>query len=408
MRRGVPFSINKTKSTGSRLVRRRRISARAACLFMLAGALLGCDSFSFVPPKPEDLRESAGAVPAAVTDTFRPPTAAALSPAQSKSIDVVLGPHEADEAEVWKGAIRVQAGLDRAQHRTLGPAEPPSTQATLVREAVARHPGVLVVEASAPVDPPLREAIEEARNQGIPVVVVGRTLAGGKTESKAAGAAETKSAGSAPQPAPLFVVAPKPLEESAKQLVTMTLRACRNADIDPGKTTILISSSKGGPFVDECTIAIKDALKAAGLTTIDELRFAVNDKQSVAAVTANLKANPKTVTIFAVDSMTSGVIRDFVKDDASHRFIVAGCYASDEFKSDLTRLVQIGAIAEFAPTRLLRKGISTAASIAQGRDVQRLIEFPINVTESLASPAMLKAQAIQWQKTPDGPQLPNK
>ena len=90
----------------------------------------------------------------------------------------------------------------------------------------------------------------------------------------------------------------------------------------------------------------QSALKAAGLTTIDELRFAENDKQSVAAVEANLKANPKTVTIFAVDSMTAGVIRDVVKNDVSHRFFVAGCYASDEFKSDLTRIVQIGALAE--------------------------------------------------------------
>ena len=407
MRRGVPFSINKTKSTGSSSVRPRRIPAGAACLIMFAGGLLGCDSFSFVPPKPEDLRESAGAVPAAVTDTFRPPTAAIVSPAQAKSIDVVLGPHEADEAEVLKGAIRTQAGLDRAQHRILGPADPPSTQANLVREAIARHPGVLVVEASAPVDPPLRQAIDEARSQGIPVVVVGRTLAGETTESNAAGAAEIKSAGSTAQPSRLIAVVPQPLAGSAKQLVALTLRACRSADIDPGKTTILVSNSKGRPFVEDCATALKDALKAAGMTTIDELRFADNDNQSVAAVVANLKANPKTVTIFAVDSMTAGVIRDVVKSDVSHRFFIAGCYASDEFKSDLTKLVQIGAIAEFAPTRLMRKGISTAASVVQGRDVPRVIEFPINVTESLATPAMLKSQALQWLKTTDGPQSPN-
>jgi ABC-type sugar transport system substrate-binding protein len=406
MRRGVPFSINKTKSTRSRSVRPRQISARAACLIMLAGALMGCDSFSFVPPKPEELRESAGAVPAAVTDTFRPPIASGELPAQSKSIDVVLGPHDADEAEIWKGAIRVQAGLDRSRLRILGPAEAPDTQASIIRESLAHHPGVLVIDASSPVDPPVLREIDEARRQGIPVVVVGRTPAGEKTESKPAGAAEAKSAGSAALPSPLIVVAPKPLEVSAKQLVTTILRACRDSEVDPGKTAILVSNSKGGPYAQECATALQGALKDAGITKIDELRFSANDKNSVAAVEANLKANPKTVTIFAVDSMTSAVVKDVIKNDASHRFFVGGCYATDDFKGDLTKVIQIGAVAEFAPTRMMRKGVSTAASVAQGRDVPRLIEFPIDIAEPMATPAMLRAKAIESKKADGGPQIP--
>ena len=46
----------------------------------------------------------------------------------------------------------------------------------------------------------------------------------------------------------------------------------------------------------------------------------------------------------------------------------------------------------------MRKAIATAAALAQGRDVPPLVEFPINVSEPIATPAVVKAQALQWKK----------
>ena len=114
--------------------------------------------------------------------------------AATKSIDVIMGPHQGDESEIWKGAVRSQAGLDKTSVKILGPPEPPSTQADLVRGALAHHPRVLLVESTNPVDPPLFRSIEDARNQGIPVVIVGRPPAGEKPAPNAGDERKTKSA----------------------------------------------------------------------------------------------------------------------------------------------------------------------------------------------------------------------
>ncbi len=63
----------------------------------------------------------------------------------------------------------------------------------------------------------------------------------------------------------------------------------------------------------------------------------------------------------------------------------------------MTGIIYVAAVAEFTPTRLMRKAIVTAAALAQGRDVPPLVEFPINVTEAMVTPAIVKAQILQWK-----------
>ena len=118
------------------------------------------------------------------------------------------------------------------------------------------------------------------------------------------------------------------------------------------------------------------------------------------AVVANLKANPKTFTIFTVDAVTSEVLREFVKNDVDHRFFLAGGYASEELIANLNKMVQLAAVAEFTPTRLLEVGLDGGLVVEVG-DVPRLVEFRINVTESLGTPAMWKSQALQWKTRQD-------
>ena len=61
-------------------------------------------------------------------------------------------------------------------------------------------------------------------------------------------------------------------------------------------------------------------------------------------------------------------------------------------------MAKFAAVAEFTPTRLLRKAISTAAALAQGEMCRHWSSFRINVTDSLATPAIVKAHAIQWKE----------
>jgi hypothetical protein len=264
MRRWLRFPLRMKRSTSLIAVRLRGYPARAVLLVVAASASFGCDSFSFVPPQPEELRGTGGATP--VSTSAGP----AIAPAPTKSIDFVLGPHTPDEAELWKTSARAQAGLEKVKLKLIGPAEPPATQAELVREALAHDPRVLVIESTGKDDPPLLAAIDQARSQGVPVVLAGPLPIGAKAAIGTGGEPKTASTTSSSHQAPLISVAPKPFSVSAKQLVSAAIRHADTAGLQPGKTAILVINTAGDPYLPERTLAIKDALKAAGITTITE------------------------------------------------------------------------------------------------------------------------------------------
>ena len=84
----------------------RRVPAWAAlaasCVWMAAG----CDSGSFVPPPPEELRETSEASLPSAPDGLAPATGSA------RSVELVLGRHIPEDSELIKASARVQAGLD--------------------------------------------------------------------------------------------------------------------------------------------------------------------------------------------------------------------------------------------------------------------------------------------------------
>jgi ABC-type sugar transport system substrate-binding protein len=390
MRRWLCFPLRMKRLTSSIAVRLREFPAGAVVLTVAAWASFGCDSFSFVPPQPEELRGKGGATPVATS------AGPAIAPAPTRSIDFVLGPHEPDEAEVWKTSARAQAGLDKAKLKLIGPAEPPRTQAELVREALAHDPRVLVIDSAGPDDPPLLKAIEQARSQGIPVILVGPPPVGAKAASATGADSETVSTTSPGPRAPLVSVAPKPFSVSAKQLVSAGLRHANYAGIEPGKSAIIVVNTAGDSYLPERTLAIKEALKAAGITAITEARFATEMGEAEKAWSASLKAHPETVLTFPLDSVSSSALRTVMKNNSEHRFFIASCYIGESQVADLTGIIQVAAVAEFTPTRLMRKAIATASALAQGRDVLSMVEYPINVSDSIITPAFLKSQALQW------------
>ena len=133
------------------------------------------------------------------------------------------------------------------------------------------------------------------------------------------------------------------------------LHACKAADIDPGKSAILLFNPAADSLVSDRALAIKNALKAAGITVSDELRFAANDSASVKAVEASLVSHNQTILVFAVDSVTSGVIKEVIHNNLDHRFAVAGCYAGEEMTAELSRVIRIAAVAtSHTPARMVR------------------------------------------------------
>ncbi len=149
-----------------------------------------------------------------------------------KSIELILsGGRDIDEIETEKSAARMQAGLDKARLRITvvgeeNPEQGPKPavlrdQATLVREAIARHPQAMIVDPGDPGDPDLAKAIQEAHAAKVPVVLLGRPMAGVATNP---GTSATPST---------ILVAPQPFADSARQLVAAAIRNASNAKLDP-------------------------------------------------------------------------------------------------------------------------------------------------------------------------------
>ena len=276
--------------------------ACAAIAIIAVCSILGCDSASFVPPPPEELRDALATAPVSVTDTSRPKSAAETGPVAAKSIDVVLAPHDdANEVDLLKTATRLQAGLEKMKFRTFGPPSANSTQADLVREAIKHQPRVLLIESGVQVDGPLSRAIQERRSQGISVVVAGRMPAVDKSEPTPSDGAKLKSTSASDSQTPIVEVSPQPFEASAKQLVAAALRRCHDAELEPGKAAILVVDKRADPFVSDRLDAIKNALKTAGISTVDETLLSSGDKQPEKTIQAALEANPKTILVFATD-----------------------------------------------------------------------------------------------------------
>jgi ABC-type sugar transport system substrate-binding protein len=348
----------------------------ALAVTMAAGASSGCGSGDFLPPPPAELQGALEGAPGSA------PGSGTATPGQSSStitIDLILsGRTDAEETEIQKAGARTQAGFDKVRLHIIDPRESPDSpgktaatpqnQAQLVRAAVARHPHALVVEPADPADPALAQAIEEAGNAHVPVVLVGRPLTGLSQPAAPPLAAPTSS---------VILVAPPPFAESAKQLVASAIRNAKNAKLNPQDGAFLLINTSGDALIPQRVAAIRDALKAAGITTLEEIPFSRDAQVGYKLLTDRLQANKKPPLVFSVDFNSSAASNHVASELAQDRPFVQAAYTSDDNLIRMTKMGELAAAVEFVPTRMLRKAISTAVSLAQGRDVSSRVEIPV-------------------------------
>lgn len=358
-----------------------------ACL--IAALSLGCDSNPFTPPEPDELKLDVAA-PAVVAPA--PEGSVAASP-DSKSIELVLDRHDPEESEVFKTAARTQAGRERVRLRlsTLAPSDLSSHQAELVREAMSRRPIALIVEPADPADPRLAQAVAEA-SVLVPVFLLDRPL----VASPSAGA---------PKPAPgrVTVVAPPPFSESAGRLVASAIRCAKNASLDPTAGAILVINTVSDPFVDDRAAALRDQLKAAGVKQITEIRFAQKVEDAVKQLTERLKTDAKPSMVFAVDSPSMTASREASNQLVDERPFVTAGYTAEEQLGQTARTGDLAAVAEFIPTRIVRKAVSLAAQAAAGNPAPEKVELAIVFHDSPPDAGLPRTQSFYKSR---GNQLP--
>ena len=278
-------------------------------LISATGMSIGCDSDSFVPPRPEELRSIVGGA----TDTANGSATSVGVPASGKAIELILDRHGADETEYLKTAARTQAGHDKAKIKIafLGEKESSSIQAGLVREALAKHPLALVLEPADPSDPGLALAVREAsgcRHSG------GRLracpLAGSQPVEAAHGETKSAKADTSPAPvqsqsqggqtssgsrpaAPLVLVTPVSFAPTAKLLVASAIRNAKNSGLDPEGGAVLLLDTKSDNLVEPRVTAVREALKDAGITKIKEIPFESDNTRATNLLLEYLNANPR-------------------------------------------------------------------------------------------------------------------
>jgi ABC-type sugar transport system substrate-binding protein len=359
---------------------------------LVCGTFTGCDADSFVPPRPEELRVAGGGVPDA-SGAKAGLNKGLESLASARAVELFLDRRDSDEGEYTIQQARVQAGIDKTKLKInmLELQDFPARQSELVREALRRNPLALILEAADPADRRLAEAVRDARAGGIPVVLLGRPLEGASADS--AGSGDGKGASEKAQPqkksgeaktdapvrneGPLVLVTATPFAPYAKQLVDSAMRNAKNAKLDPRGGAIILINTSSDAFVNDRVTALQQALSAAGLKTIEQVEFAKDLTLGKSILTERLKAQPKITLVLVVDTQAATACREANTDLVETRpFVMAG-FASESQISNLTRTGDYAGVADFAPTRVLRKAISTAAAMVQGREVPSRVEIPI-------------------------------
>jgi ABC-type sugar transport system substrate-binding protein len=374
----------------------------------------GCGSDTFVPPPPDELRATGDGLPPPVAPPSTPDTLTGTV-STAKGVELILKRHDTDEGGTIASGARTQAGFDAIRLRISHPGEgpegksalsaDPARQLELVREAVARRPMALIVEPADPADRGLAQAVEEARGQGVPVVMIGQWPAGTGAESSApqkgaqgvAGRGQVPGGGSGPTPpartkGPLIVVTPPVFTSSARQLIASALRNAANAGLEARAGAILLINTVSDSFADGRVAALRRALEEAGISKVEEVRFAQAIEQGAKLLTERLKASPKIAIVLTSDIQAMAVARQVDTDLKQQRPFICAGYTSDENVANVVRIGTVAAAAEFVPTKLVRKAISIGVAAARGRDVPPRVELDIPVHDSPPTTGMSKPQ----------------
>ncbi len=374
---------------------------QVSCWLLLVVAVIsgGCDSESFVPTRPKELAgPNASLAVGSDVQAHAPSSASGSMHSGVRAIELIAGPLDATDTEVLKMTARTQAGRDKTRVlvAVTGEIDSPGTEADLVRKAIARNPLALIVEPADPADSELAKAVIEARDRGLPVVVMGLPLTGlHPVPAQASGSG--KAAG--PALGPLVEVVPEPFARSARQLVEAAIRNAGNAKLSPAGGAILVINTADDRFSEDRAQALREALRNAGITAIEEVRFAGQIDKVQAELTALLLAKRKLAMVLSTDLLGAAAALQATGDLGEDRpYVIAG-YSAKENPAAFVRAGEYAAIAIYTPERLISKAITTAVAVARGEKVPDRVELKVPVLDSPAHSAAPKKYRAYKKKS---------
>jgi ribose transport system substrate-binding protein len=306
----------------------------------------GCDSGSFLPPPPPELSAQGEAA----------------APAVARNAVLILDGPENDDRRTWTQHALKEAGLEKLSLRVESPAaaDTAARQAERIRDAAGRGASALIVEA---VDAPeVVEALGQAREKGVKVVLLDRTV----TSPEAGKGFPLVTYGS--------------FAKASKVLVSEAVKAAEMAKRPPHGPALLLVNDRADYHARDRAGSIKDALKGAGIPLLETLTFHGDAASAEAVLKPKIEADPKVVYVFAEDDQgLSGAhaVFDALKK-TGRTFLNAGYIAYDN-RVNPRALQDCAAVVDRNVQGLARRATKTAASLIDGESVPDRIEVPLDV-----------------------------
>ena len=296
-----------------------------------ASVVPGC---SFTPEPPPELNS--------INDPQKVPTV---------TVELILAGDEIDDRVSWEQAARLEASNAKVIFSVARKtnAEPASKVADLIREAVKRGIRALVVE---PVDgPEFVEAVNDARDQGVGVVVLDKTIPG-RDASKT-----------------YPTVHYTPFEEPAGQLVESAKKRAEADGLAADGTALVLVNPKYGPDTEVRVAALIKALEKAGVPKVERFEFPGDHATATKAVTDKLEADPKiTLVVCHEENGFVGAVAARMGLKGKRKFEVIGTASSDRIMNPNVLSACPGMVERNVPT-LSRQAVKVAVALARGETV---------------------------------------
>jgi ABC-type sugar transport system substrate-binding protein len=302
----------------------------------------GCDANSFVPPVPP---------PSGLSDRS--------TPGPVRSFALILLPEPTDEEGAWEQAMRLEAGLAKVVLSVIRPqaGASPARQAEQIRNAASRGFSTLLVE---PMDgPEVVAAVNEVRDKGTPVVLLGRQLSSGDTAKS------------------LTAVVFSPAQGHAQKLAETMVREARDVGLPADGHGLIVRKARVGRGYDGLAEIFESCLKSAGVPSVEVVTYDGDTEVGRRAIMERVVADPRIMYLLSVENegLASAIeVHDALK--SKRTFSLGGCTGNEQVLNGPTIVVCAGLI-ERNEHKFGQMAFLHALRIAEGRRVPDLLEIPL-------------------------------
>ena len=340
-----------------------------ACLALVT-TMLAAPSCSFTPEPPPEL--------SAISDTQNIATI---------TVELILAGDVVDDRLSWEQAARLEASNAKAIFTVarITNADPASKMAELIRDAMKRGISALVVE---PVEgSEFVEAVNDARDQGVAVVVLDKAVPG-RDPSKT-------------YPTVIYTA----FEEPARRLIEGVIKRAQADGLPSDGSALVLVSPKYGPDTESRVATLIKTLEKAGIAKVERLEFEGNFEVADKVLTAKLESDPKiTLVICHEEQGISGAVASRQALKSKRKFEVAGTSSVDRVLSATVLSASSGIVDRNVPN-LARQALKIAVGMAKGEKVPAETLLPLPYIELTVSDKVAEEKEAAAANAPPSPEF---